>query len=748
MATPTLSPSEPTTIEKMRGLRWSIAGDSANAVFVEFTFFGSVFILFLDALALSKGQIGIVLSLFPFAGLIAPFIAPRVARFGYKRTFITFWGIRKFFAAQLLLTPWVYGRFGENAAILFVAANTALFALCRATAETGKYPWTQEYVPNHVRGKYSALDNVFTTTVGFVAVATAGYVIAHNSGLTGFMLLIGLGVAFGLVGVWAYTHIPGGAAVTTPKQKNQRELWTAVHDQNFRYYLLGIALMTLATAPMISFLPLFMVEEVRLPQSQVVLLQNGVLVGSLLSVFAWGWAADRYGSAPIMLSGVLLRILLPICWLFMPKGSPYSLYAALGIAFLQGVANMGWAIGSARLLFVSVVPPEKKSDYMALYYAWIGVIGGLSQLFGGWILDLSSELAVDLGIMQLNPYTPLFLLGITLPLGSLYFLRRVQTDSNVGIGRFAGLLFRGNPFLAVESMIRYHMAKDEQTAVRLTERLGQARSLLTIEELLESLADPRFNVRFEAIVAIGRTRPDAQLIHALSQVLHGNDPALGVMAAWALGRSHDERAREPLHAALDSSYRSIRAHSARSLGTLGDQSVIPLLQNRLAAESDHGLRIAYASALGQLQATAATEAILALLADEPEEPARLELALALARLTGEEYTFIQLLRQSRHDRGTALAQAITGLEKKWRKGGDTAVSPTLTLLTQSAAACSIGNLDEGLTLLCRFLRSGLPDNLLPFQMLILQECARHLENAGASRPEYALLALHLLAVSP
>ena len=34
-------------VEKMRGLPWSIGGDAANTVFVQFTFFGSVFILFL-----------------------------------------------------------------------------------------------------------------------------------------------------------------------------------------------------------------------------------------------------------------------------------------------------------------------------------------------------------------------------------------------------------------------------------------------------------------------------------------------------------------------------------------------------------------------------------------------------------------------------------------------------------------------------------------------------------------------------
>lgn len=739
MSTATLTPNEPTTIEKLRGLRWSIAGDSANTVFVQFTYFGSVFILFLDALGLSKSEIGVLLSFFPFAGLIALVIAPRVARFGYKRTFLTFWSLRTAVTAFLLLTPWVVNRWGEATAVIFVGVIVAAFALCRAAGETGKYPWTQEYVPNHVRGKFSALDNLFTTIVGIMAVATAGFVIERTVGLTGFMLLLGAGVLAGVVAVWAYAYIPGGAPVIDREKTKQRELRTAVVDHNFRNYLFGITLMTLATVPMTSFLPLFMVEEVGLTDSQTVLLQNGALIGGLVSVYLWGWLADRYGSMPIMLSGVLLRLFLPVFWLLMPKNSPWSLAAALGISFLQGVANMGWGIGSARLLFVSVVPPEKKSDYMALYYAWVGTVGGLSQLVGGWILQASQDITLSLGPLTLDPYSPLFLLGLGLPLFSLFFFRGVERDSPVSMGTFAGFLFRGNPFMAVESMVRYHMAKDEEATVRLTARLGQAKSLLTVEELLESLADPRFNVRFEAIVAIGRTRPDEQLINALADVLHSNDPALSVMAAWALGRIRDERAHDTLHVALDSDYRSIRAHSARSLGTLGDKSAIPELQRRLSQERDHGLRIAYASALGQLQAVEAVAPILQLLHEEEDEMLRLELALALARLVGDEHNFVQLARQTRHDPGTTLAQVVTAVSKKWAL---TAVASTL--LTDSATAFSLANLAQGFAHLSTFLAALPPDTLAPAQMVMIQACAVQLAQHGPVRPEYALLALHLL----
>ncbi len=743
MTASTISPNEPTTIEKMKGLPWGIAGDSFNTVFVQFTFFGSVFILFLDALGLSKSQIGIMLSIFPFAGLIALFIAPTVARFGYKRTFLTFWGIRKVITAFLLLTPWVYTNFGESTTIVFVGFIVAGFALCRATAETGKYPWTQEYVPDHVRGKFIAIANVFITIVGLIAVAIAGLVIERTTGLGGFMVLIAAGVVFGFLSVWAYSYIPGGAAVKDQDKEKHRDLSDAIKDKSFRNYCLAIGLMTLATVPMVSFLPLFMAEEVGLPESQVVLLQSGTLIGGLASVYIWGWAADRYGSTPVMLSGVLMRVFLPVFWLLMPKNSPWSIYAALAIAFFQGVANMGWAIGSARLLFVRVVPPEKKSDYMALYYAWIGVVGGFSQIIGGWILQISQDLDVPLYVLRLDPYSPLFLMGIILPLLSLFLFRGVKRDSKVSMGTFAGFLLRGNPFMAVESMVRYHMAKDEETAVKMTERLGQAKSLLTAEELLESLADPRFNVRFEAIVAIGRTLPDEALITALGKVLNRNDPSMSVMAAWALGRIHDERAREPLQKALDSGYRSVRAHAARSLGTLGDASVSPLLLERLRQEQEHGLRVAYASALGQLQAEEATSELTKLLYNEADKTLRRELALALARLVGDEHYFVQLSRQTRADPGTTLSQEITAVSRNWESTSET----TQIQFQECAVTLSQGEIEQGLKAFTQTLSEIETDSFSKSQIIILSECCARLAEFGASRLEYAVLALHVLTIA-
>lgn len=739
--------TEPTTVEKLRGLPWSIFSNTANTVFSQFTFFGSVFVLFLSYLQMDKTQIGLMLSLIPFAGLVALFIAPAVARFGYKRTYITFFGLRKVVTVALLATPFVAANFGHGVMVGFVMLVTGLFALCRAVAETGVYPWLQEYIPNSVRGKYSATNSIYTTLAGLASVAIAGFVLDRTVGLTGYMWLISAGIIFGFVSVWAATRIPGGA----PVQRGQGDhimhgMREAARDRNFLRYLAGVALMTLGTVPMISFLPLFMQEVIRLPEGQIVMLQSGTLVGHLLSSLGWGWASDRYGSKPVMLSGLALRMLLPIAWFFMPRAQPSSLYIALAIAVLVGISDMAWIIGSGRLLFVSVVPPAKKMEYMALHYSWAGVVGGISQLLGGFIIDLSAGLQGSWFGLSIDPYTPLFVLGFVLTLATAFLFQGIRADNIFGVGQFAGMFFRGNPFQAMNAMARYYAARDERSTVSVTERMGVAKSPLAVDELLEALRDPRFNVRFEAIISIARMPINPRLTAALIEVLNGTELALKAVSAWALGRVADPDAVPALREQLDAPYRSIRAHAARALGAMHERSVVPILLERLETETDKGLLMAYASALGNIQAEEAVQPLLRLLHITENPGARLELALSLARIVGGEHIFISLLRQMRADADTTAAKEIGDYRRRLEKAR---ILPkeSLQLFNQSADAFARGKREQGIALLVQGLRQLPPGAMREPGGRILKECLNRLGEDSEQDQQYLLLTLHCMRVA-
>ncbi len=733
-----------TNAEKLRRLHWNTALSATNNVFALLIYFGPAFVLFLNQLGFTNTQIGFLLSLLPFTGLVALVIAPAVARFGYKRTFLTFWTLRKFITAGFLLVPWVLATFGQAALLPFVTLIVAGFALCRAVSETALLPWAQEFIPNTIRGRYSAVNDIVARLTGIASTALATFVLGLSAGLDRFMLLIAIGVAFGLVSIWAASHIPGGAPAsqTQAEKISYRHLARVLRDKNFLLYMAGLCVLTIGTVPIGSFLPLYHEQQIGLTESHVVLLGIGGLVGGLISTYLVGWASDRYGSKPVMMSGLLVKILIPVAWMLLPRFSPLSLPIALLIALISGSADIAWAIGSGRLLYTRVVPPEKRAEYMAMFYALIGLIGGLSQFVGGGVLDLTADLTGQFLIFTIDPFFPLFILAIMLTAASVLIFRRVQADSPVSVSQFASLFIHGNPIIALESVFRYYRARDERAAVAITERMAHTKSPLTVDELLEALKDPRFNVRFEAVISIARMDSDPRLVEALCNILDGTELSLSVVAAWALGRIGDQRALLSLRHGLDVPYRSIQSHCARALATLGDTTVIPLLLQRLQTETDKGLRIAYSSALGKLRAVEAIPTLSDVLLNTANEGARLELTLALARIVGDEHHFIRLLRAARGDKGTAAHRALMAAKK--RLALDDAA------LNQQIIACadafSRDDFEGATAQLVALLRALPADALTDSGRAILNECAARLEAFKAERNEYLLLALHTLEV--
>jgi hypothetical protein len=734
--------TEPTNIEKMRRLPWSIASLSLNSIFAQITFGGPVFILFLDQLGLPKADIGFLLSLFPFCGLLALVIGPAVARFGFKRTFIVFYGSRKLVFALLLLTPLILSTLGRQAAFIFVTVVILVFAVLRSIAETGYNPWFQEFVPNAIRGRYSAVSNIATNLTSAIALGVASLVISQSGNLDRFMVLIGAGVLFGLASIACAGFIPGGAPVNTSGPSTHLDdMLDTLLNRDFVLYLIGLALITLGSAPL-AFVPLMMKDRVGLPDGIVVMLSSFTMLGGLISSYLWGWAADRWGSKPVVILGLGTLSFMPLAWLLVPGFASSSAIIAIAVAMLAGLTSAGWSVGSVRLLFNSIVPPEKKTDYLSLHYAWSGLIGGIGPLVTGGLLDLLKPGGLHLGGATLDAYMLLFIGGFVLSIASVFFLARINDYQSISTRRLARIILNGNLISAARSLIQYRRARGESERVTVTEQLGASKSLLTVDELLDALSDPSFNVRHEAIVSIARMKPDDRLFNALVEVLLENEPEMSISAAWALGRLGDKRAIEPLRDAFGSRYALIRAHSARALATLGDYDIIPILFDRFKSEPDDGLRLAYASALGSLHCKDGVPLLLPFLYKTRGKDPRMELALALARMVGQADYFVLLAREMRWDAGIPLGRAIGGFRRLNRshKFSDAFIA--------NCDACTDAfekeNLKRGVTNLVRLLNQLPLTEMKPLHATILRECAVRMAEFETARLEYCLLAVHTL----
>lgn len=736
--------AETNIVQKKRRLPFALAGDAANAIFGMLSIFGPVFLLFLDQLGLDKKRIGLLLSLFPFCGLMAPLIGPWLSRVGLKRTYLTFWTLRKLSILALVLTPWVVERWGSAGAFGFVAAAVLVFALCRAAGETALYPWSQEFVPASYRGRFAAMDNILVALFSGMATFAAARIIGAQPDLGRFSIVFAIAFVFGMVSVIAYAFLPGGAPQRLNEQREGTSILIALRDPAFVRYLAGLGLVLLGAGIGTTFVPLFMTERLALTAGQVLMLQTIALLSGLISAFGWGWASDRYGSKPVFMVGLLLASVYPLGLLVMPRAQAGTLPLAAALTVLVGIMSPGWAIGSSRYLFVSMVPAKRKTSYLSLYYAWIGLVGGVGPLIAGQIIDNGPALRQTVGGIIIDAYSWTFVIHIVLVGAGVWLFRRLDDSGAMAPMQFVGLFLRGNPISAVTSMIAHNRARGEMARIRTTESLAYSRSPLTVEQLLQALDDPSYNVRFEAIVAMARTRPDDRLTDALIAVLLGPEADLSVAAALALGRIGDARAIEPLRQTLLSEFPMLAARSARSLGLLGDQQVVPLLLARFRDELNLGMRVAYASALGALRVETALLEILVFSRQVQGLRQRWELALAIAQMVGDHAGFVQLWRQWRAEPRTTISEALSTIARRCTR--DPRCIEAAHDLERCASAAAEGQWTQAARLLILIIdQPALTPMTGNPAFVILRECRERLPETMV-RDEYILLAVYVLEI--
>ena len=297
----------------------------------------------MDELGFDEKRIGILLSLIPFASVLAVLVTPLAVRFGVKRTFLSCFGVRYAIILGLLFTPFILDKFGTQKAFFWVMAILMVFAVLRAIGETAFTTWYPDLIPKAMLGRFSAISGTISMLVSIVTVLIASAIIKRFDGIGKFQILIGIGSGLGLLGILCYGPLPGGRPVVREPigGSHFRNMGVCLRDRNFLLFLGASGFVWLGTSAVFPFIALYTKKQIGLASDKVVLLEGCTYLGIFALSYLCGWLADRYGSRPLMITGVGMFMLLPILWFVMPRGYTWSLYPALLISVLVG---FGWSL--------------------------------------------------------------------------------------------------------------------------------------------------------------------------------------------------------------------------------------------------------------------------------------------------------------------------------------------------------------------------------------------------------------------
>ncbi len=738
----------PTNAERKQRLPWWLTAGMLDNIRISFIF-GPVLVLFLDALGFGKGQIGFLIALPLFFQVLAIFIVPLIEFIGYKRSCITFFSMRTLILFGLLFTPGIARAHGIDGAFVWVTFVMFVFSFALVSGLTAAGPWSQEILPTNIRSKIIALNTFLCSIVVLAGTWFAGFWIKHSQGLSGFMFLIGTGASVGILAVICHGFFPGGARIKRKSHSREHfaNMFKAFQDKDFVGLLWGIAIFIFIVQGVASFIPLYMKDIIGIDRGDVIYLTMWTTLGTIIAVYFWGWTADRFGGKPVFVTGVMFHILMPFLWYAIPRNAgSTSFYAAVGVSFIGGLLCVAYLIGIDRYLFLTIFPPDKKTSYHSVWFAWTGFFAGMGPLAVGLALKLFhglDESNFALFHFKINSFLPVFVAHIIMPVAAIYIIGKIKADSETTTTTFVGQLFESVPFGlfgSLSSIMRYRWAGEEQERIETTRDLGRLDSPFNADELIEALKDPSFDVRYEAIVAMASRKANHRMVLALIDVLNGVDIELSATASWALGQIGDPEAIPALRGQLDAKYRILRARSARALAGLNDREIAPRIHELLKAENDHALKIAYASALGTLKYMPALEDVLALLSETSDETFRRELALAAAKIIGSERTYIKLYRNAQSDWSTTIYEAMIKLKKPMEKLELSADLLELVKICADCFAAEKPSLSSELMwpIFEALQKDSLDKNFRP----VFAELSKRLEQFGVSRKEYILLAIH------
>ena len=738
-----------TNIEKTQKLKFALMGDACNAVYLNLATAGSVLLLFMERLSLDKTQMGVLLAAMGFGPMIAPLTAQIGAIFGFKRLALIFTVLRVILLSGLIAAPWVARQYGTLTVFAFVAAVMVAFSLCRSTSDSMGGPWSTEFIPAAIRGKFTAAQMIVSMLCGAGAIFTIGHFLGADAPLGSFQFFFALAIVFGLLPALFYSWVPGGAPEPTACI-SLGNIFTPLRDPIFCRHLAGHMILNLGWFATLPFVPLFLKNHIGLPPDQVVMLDAIAMIGSLCSSFLWGWAADRYGGKPVMVSLLSMLVIMPLGLLIMPRHSEWSRTSATVLFFVYGFVSAGWAIGFFRYFFINIVPQTNRTAYIALNTCMGGLMVGSGPLWAGWALDKMAGLSGQWGPVIIDQHTPFFVGLIICIMVSCWLLGGLPAHGEVGVRQFAAMFVQGHPLASFTGLMAFRYAGADNKRVAIVERLGATRSPLSVNELIEAMEDPSFSVRYEAIVSVARTVRDPRLTDAVINLLRGADPGLQMAAVWALGRIGGDAATPVLRELLDSPYRSMRAQVARSLGTLGDRESAPRLMEMFLAEDDVALRVAFGSAVASLGRHDAVPALLELLralgGTEENVHRRREVSLAVATLVGSDDAALLLWRRMHDQPGDTLGGVLLARRTKLSRPEITTLSveSMRALVERCAYALAADNLAGGAVDLVKIMQVVRPEAFSAEGRTVLAEAQTMLQHIEPFRREYIFLAVHSL----
>jgi HEAT repeat protein len=593
----------PSRLETLDTLRFANLDVAFATAFVTL-FSGSLMVGFVQHLGGGDFALGLLAALPSLMGLLQiPGAALGRGNPSYKKYIARGGSIWRYLHFPIIFLPLLPVPDQAKLAILFLCISVA--ALSHNLVNATYNEWIGTIVPERARGWYFSQRTLIATVTGMIVGLIGARLLDLYKGQPyehhGYTIIFSLGWICAIVSMLYYRKMSDTEreAVVKPDFNQMVEVVRApLRDRNFRQIMLFVIVFTASQGFANNLFSAFALESLQMPFFYLQLTSIAATLGTIATVRAWGFLADRYGNKPLLLLLSMGVTLTPLMWVILQPGKDQLLINTTILFVGHIFTGIFWSgVGVVQMnLYLATSTPQNRANYLASALTIAAVTLAISPLLGSAMLN---SLRTPLGTV--DAYKAVFYAVVVIRVVAVFLLRPVQekgsTDFTETVRQLSGVTPKS--FAALRSIRR---GGDEASRQEAILSIGEGRTVLATNELHNALYDPSPKVRREAAIALGRFRTlgaaEALLDHAK------NHPELvEEEMIEALGDCGEPAAIPYLTQMLQHPSSLHRRTAAKALGRIGDPRAIESLRQAATHPGDPDIRRAALQALRNLEAT-------------------------------------------------------------------------------------------------------------------------------------------------
>lgn len=527
--------------------------------------------------------------------------------------------------------------------------------------------WISELVPEQGRGRFFGRRNAIGGVLAMIVSIFAGRQLDTLGNKGGFGYVFGIAFLMGGGFLISVSLLPPPTVTRADSPPRFIETWRSpLSNRGFRQLLVYLVFYTIGLLLSGPFASLYMLEHLRMSYTWIQVCSSIYTVTNLCLTPFWGYLIDKYGCTPVFRLTSFGMAWVVLLWTL---AAPERLWPLFLAYFLSGLIFAGIVLAPMNLA-LKIGPESERQLYGGLYFACQSLGTAVAPLIAAQIMDRAVHWQATVAGMRWVNFHLLFLISAGIRLLTSLLLPLPSEEQEIKALQLFRVMVSRAPLAALFHLIRLKVARQAATRARAEQRLGELRSPLAVEELIEGLDDPSPEVRRQAARALGQIG-DGRAVEALLGHLQRENEDLLPDLIEALGQIRDERALRPLVEILRDATqdRTTRRQAATALAEFDTPEVHLALLERLAYDDPPGLLAAVADSLGKLREWRAVELVYALLHSERTQAVRGQLANALARFAGDEAFLYTLLKAGEMEREVAVDRLLRGLrrrcERRW-----------------------------------------------------------------------------------